>query len=425
MDDTIFALSSGQPPAGVAVIRLSGAQAGAALAALAGGLPVPRRASLRRLRDVDGSILDQALVLWLPGPGSVTGEDMAELHLHGGRAVVAVVSGALQNMPGLRPAKAGEFTHRAFARGRIDLAEAEGLADLLAAETELQRRSALSMAGGALSEQAAEWRDRALALSAMIEAALDFSDEGDVGDVPPAFHAMAASLADELKLWLARPRAEILREGYRVAIAGPPNAGKSTLFNALVESEAAIISPIAGTTRDALQRSVAMEGIAFCFVDTAGLRDTTSDPIEAIGIDRARGELQAADLVLWLGPQADLPEGAWDIEAQCDRPGQSTKRDAHHRLSALTGEGMEKLRHALVAMARQAMPKPGEAALNARQRGLVTEAAHALSAAAGEHDPLIAAEYLRATLSAFDRLTGRAATEDMLDTLFGRFCIGK
>jgi tRNA modification GTPase len=423
--ETIFALSSGQPPAGIGVIRLSGPDAGAALSRLAGSLPEPRRASLRTLRDTDGSILDQALILWLPGPATVTGEDMAELHVHGGRAVIAAVRAALALLPGLREAEAGEFTRRAFANGRLDLAEAEGLADLLGAETELQRRSALAMAGGSFSRQVDAWRDQLLILSATVEATLDFSDEGDVGDLPSEFAKQVAALEQQLADWLARPRAEVLREGFRVVIAGPANAGKSTLFNALVESEAAITSPMAGTTRDALMRPVAIAGVAFSFIDTAGLRAEPGDPIEAIGIQRALDQVEHADLVLWLGPEGQGPEHGWEIDAQCDRADVPRKSDPRHRISAVTGEGVSALKIDLADHARLAMPKPGDAALNDRQHGLLTTARSALREASLESDPLIAAEQLREARVAFDRLVGRAGTEEMLDTLFGRLCIGK
>lgn len=426
MSGTIFALSSGAPPAGVGVIRISGPAAGAALAALAGPLPPPRRAVLRRLHDAAGALLDQALVLWLPGPGSATGEDMAEVHCHGGRAVIAAIEAALGAMPGLRRAEPGEFTRRAFAHGRIDLAEAEGLADLLAAETELARTAALAMAGGALSRAVEDWRTRLLALSAEIEAVLDFSDEEDAADLPQCFTWNIAALAREIAAWLARPRAERLGEGFRVALAGPPNAGKSTLFNALVESEAAITSPVPGTTRDVLERSVAIAGVPFTFIDTAGLRATAeADAIEAIGIARARAALARADVVLWLGPEGEGPPGAWEIAAQADRPDFTPKRAARATLSAVSGAGLEALKQALVEEARAALPKPGEAALNARQHARLGEAAAALAAAQHLADPLLIAEELRRARLAFDRLVGRATTEDMLDALFGRFCIGK
>lgn len=426
---TIFALSSGAPPAGVGVIRVSGAQAGAALLALAGRVPPPRRASLARLRDSDGALLDEALVLWFPGPNTATGEDLAEFHCHGGRAVIAAVEAALAALPDTRRAEPGEFTRRAFANGRIDLAEAEGLGDLLAAETELQRAAALANAGGALSRQVEGWRERVLGLSAEVEGVLDFSDEEDSADLPECFTWNIAALAAEIGDWLARPRSERLGEGFRVVLAGPPNAGKSTLFNALVESEAAITSPLAGTTRDVIERSVAVAGVPFTFVDTAGLRQVEggaeADQIEAIGIDRALGELARADCVLWLGPEGEGPAGAWEIAAQADRDGFRPKASAGFTVSAATGEGVAALKKALLDRARDALPKPGEAALNARQHARLSEAAEAMEAARSLTDPLLVAEELRRARLAFDRLIGRATTEDMLDTLFGRFCIGK
>lgn len=424
--ETIFALSSGAPPAGIAVVRVSGPRAGDALRALAGSLPPGRRAAARTLRDGRGAVLDRALVLWLPGPGTATGEDVAELHLHGGRAVVSAVERALAGLPGLRAATPGEFTRRAFVNGRIDLAEAEGLAGLLEAETELQRRSAMALAEGALSQQVADWRDRVLALSAEVEAVLDFSDEEDAADLPVSFAENGARLAEELDQWLARPRAAVLREGYRVVLAGPPNAGKSTLFNMLVENEAAITSPIAGTTRDVLERSVAIAGIPFTFVDTAGLReDDGGDEIEAIGIARAQAQLARADLVLWLGEEGQGPAGAWEIDAKADDDARRVKGQGAIALSARTGFNLDVLRERLMMRARDAMPAPGEVALTERQSVLLGEARSALVDIRTIGDPLIAAEHLRIARSAFDRLTGRASTEDMLDALFGRFCIGK
>lgn len=422
--DTIFALSSGSPPAGIAVVRVSGLAAGSALEALAGRLPTPRRATAATLRDSAGDVLDRALVLWLPGPSTATGEDVAELHLHGGRAVVRAVEAALAGISGLRRAAAGEFTRRAFANGRIDLAEAEGLADLLEAETELQRRAALAVAVGRLSRQVSDWRDRVLALSAQVEAALDFADEEDVSELPPEFSETRDALACEIGEWLARPRSEVLREGFRVVLAGPPNAGKSSLFNALTESEAAITAPTAGTTRDVLERPVALAGVPFTFVDTAGLNEYGGDPIERIGIGRARGELERADLVLWLGAEGQGPAGAWEIAPMADLDDAPAKADPSARVSAKTGLGVNALKTSLAARARSAMPKLGEAALNARQHGLLSEAYSVLKRAA-EYDLLLVAERLRLARVAFDRLVGRASTEDMLDTLFGRFCIGK
>jgi tRNA modification GTPase len=372
-----------------------------------------------------GGVLDDGLVLWFPGPNTATGEDLAELHLHGGRAVIAAVEAALAALPGLRRAEPGEFTRRAFANGRIDLAEAEGLADLLAAETEIQRRAAVELAGGALSRAVEGWRERLLGLSAQLEAALDFEDEADVGPLPASFARGLDELAHALEAALAAPAAETLREGYRVALAGPPNAGKSTLFNALLESEAAITAPLAGTTRDVLERPVALGGLPFTFVDMAGLRDTGADAIEDQGIARAQGEIARADLVLWLGLEGQGPDKAWEIEPQCDRDERPAKRAPRHRVSAVTGQGLAALKRDLIEQARRVMPRPGQSALSRRQRLLLDEAAGALRQAARERDSLLVAEGLRQARLAFDRLVGRSATEDVLDALFGRFCIGK
>jgi tRNA modification GTPase len=429
--DTIFALSSGAPPAAIAVLRVSGAGAGPALQSLAGKLPTPRRAVVAALTDREGLLLDSALVLWLPGPRTATGEDCAELHLHGGRAVVAAVEAALAAIPGLRRADPGEFTRRAFANGRIDLAEAEGLADLLSAETELQRRGAMAIVGGEFSRVIADWRARVLGLSAALEAALDFAGDDDIeeagGGLPAGFVSGSRALADELAAWLARPRAEPLREGFRVVLAGPPNAGKSTLFNVLVDDEAAITAAEPGTTRDVLVRAVALRGVAFTFVDTAGLRGEGAGKIEQIGIMRARAEAERADLVLWLGPMGDGPAGAdlWEIAARCDLAGIDPKPGAKFRLSAVTGQGVPELRAALAEHALIALPVPGAVALNARQHRHVGEVGEALREAAAQLDPLLAAESLRQARVALDRLVGRTGTEDMLDALFGRFCIGK
>lgn len=423
--ETIVALSSGAPPAAIGVIRVSGPRAGVALEALGGSLPAPRRAAVRMLRNAAGAVLDEALVLWLPGPNNATGEDCVELHCHGGRAVIAAVENALLAIPGLRRAEPGEFTRRAFANGRMDLAQAEGLADLLFAETELQRQVLQAAAGGTLSEQFEDWRSRLLGLAAQVEAALDFDDEDDVGGLDGPFYAAVDTLRDEIGVWLARPKVERLRDGVRVVLAGPPNAGKSTLFNALLQSEAAITSPIAGTTRDVLERPVALAGIPFTLVDTAGLHEGGEDSIEAIGIDRARAALEQADIVLWLGPEGIGPARAWEVAAMADDPTHAAKRDPLVQLSARTGEGVAALIDMLVEAARQMLPKPGEAAVNARQHALLANAEEALSGITPDLDLLVLAERLRTARVAFDRLIGRATTEDMLDALFGRFCIGK
>lgn len=425
MSDTIFALSSGAPPAAIAVIRISGPDAGHALTALAGSRPEPRVATLRRLRDSSGETLDHALILWFAGPATVTGEDLAELHLHGGRAVVAAVEQALAAMPGLRRAQPGEFTRRAFASGRIDLAEAEGLADLLTAETQMQRRQALALAGGALSNQVVRWREQILEASAAVEAVLDFGDEDDVASSPLDLAPVLAGLIDEIGSMLAAPRVESLREGFRVALAGPPNAGKSSLFNLLVGEEAAITAPIAGTTRDVLVRPVSIDGVPFTFVDTAGLHEEAISSIEIEGIARARMELERADLLLWLGIEGEGPEAkVWEIESFADM-GPGNKPHARHRVSALNGIGLDDLRADLIAAARASLPKPGMVAINQRQHDLLEEGLLALDQSTHVTDPLIIAECLRSVRGVFDRLLGRSAPEDMLDALFGRFCIGK
>lgn len=425
MAETIFAVSSGAPPAAIGVIRISGRGAGAALHSLSGRKFAPRRASLAKLRDGAGSLLDEALVLWFPGPDTATGEDLAELHCHGGRAVLAAVEAALVGFEDLRLAEPGEFTRRAFANGRMDLAETEGLADLLLAETELQRASAIANAGGALSRQIEDWRGEVLRLSVQIEASLDFSDEDDVSELPDGFTWNIQTLADQVDEWLNRPQSEKLGQGFRVVLAGPPNAGKSTLFNTLIESEAAITSAIAGTTRDVIERSVGISGVPFVFIDTAGLREGSEDEIELIGIDRARGQLERADIVLWLGSEGLGPEGAWEIAARTDAPDYCPKHAPRTCVSAKTGEGVSELKSMLVDHARAFLPKPGEASLNTRQHAHLAEVATSLRAAIGQTDLLLIGEELRRARLAFDRLIGRATTEDMLDALFGRFCIGK
>lgn len=423
MNDTIFALSSGSPPAALAVVRISGPRADSALEALGGKLPEPRTATLATLRW-RGEPLDRALVLRFPGPHSATGEDVAELHLHGGRAVVAAVLEALAGQDGLRAAEPGEFTRRAFENGRIDLAEAEGLADLLAAETQSQRRAALAMAGGALSRKVEAWRQRLLALAAALEASLDFSDEGEVGEAwPPGWAEDVKALAAEMDSMLARPPAERLRDGIRVVIAGPPNAGKSSLLNMLADRDAAITSSAPGTTRDVIEVPTSIAGLPFLLIDTAGLRDS-ADEIEAIGVARGRQNLASADLVLWLGEPADAPDRARTllVQSKCDLPGPARESDV--RVSAATGEGLRALIEAMVARARTLLPAEGDLAVNARQReGIDASLRHLREVGGG--DMLIVAEALRQARVELDRVTGRAGVEDMLDILFGRFCIGK
>jgi tRNA modification GTPase len=422
--DTIYALSSGQPPAAIAIVRISGPEA---LAAFSGLNPValkPRRPSLVQLRS-GGDLLDTALALSFPGPHSVTGEDVVELHLHGGRAVVAAVLSALGRDPRLRAAEPGEFTRRAFANGRIDLAEAEGLADLLAAETEAQRRSAMLLAGGSLSREVHTWTAELLRLGAAIEALLDFSDEGDVDEgLPEAWRRDLADLAAEIEAALRRPSAERLRDGIRVVLAGPPNAGKSTLFNRLVGREAAITHEIAGTTRDLIEAPVAIAGVPFLLMDTAGLR-SSADEVEEIGVGRARNALDAADVVVWMGPPAEAPRSHDVIRVQSFADRQTFDNTAEYHVSGTSGQGVDELVRELVRRAATLLPATGEAALHERHRHALEDALGAIRTAAEADDLLIVAESLRRARAALDRVTGKAGVEDMLDTLFGRFCIGK
>src|SRR6516164_1013117 len=298
---TIFALSSGRLPAAIAVVRVSGPRAVEALMALARRMPAPREAMLARLRDPDGEAIDDALVLWFPGPRSETGEDTVEFHLHGGRAVVAAVVTVLGRLPGFRPAEPGEFTRRAFENGKLDLTGIEGLADLIGAETEAQRRQAFRQLRGFLGERAEEWRNRLIAAHALVEAIIDFPDEGDVPHdlVAPAL-AIARELHEEIGVLLAdQRRGERLREGPVVAIAGPVNVGKSSILNRLAGRPAAIVSPHAGTTRDVIEISLDLGGYPVTILDTAGIRDS-DDPVEHEGVRRARERAGAADLVLWV-----------------------------------------------------------------------------------------------------------------------------
>lgn len=428
MSETIYALSSGAPPAGIAVVRVSGAGAPAALAALAGKVPAPRRASVATFRHPNtGEILDRGLALLFPGPASATGEDVAELHLHGGRSVVGAVLEALTSLAGLREALPGEFTRRAFENGRIDLAEAEGLADLLLAETQSQRRAALALAGGALSRQVEQWQERILAVSAQVEAAIDFADEDDVVEqVSVAESPVLDAVVLELRASLDKPPAERLRDGIRVVIAGPPNSGKSSLLNWLAGRRAAITSAVAGTTRDLVEAPTAIGGAPFLLVDTAGLRDT-ADEVEAIGVARALETLAAADLILWLGSPADCPDPQRSIlvESKCDLNPAVANNAVDVRTSAETGEGMNQLVALLIERAKVLLPREGEVSINSRHRAILADCLSNLDEARSRTDLLLVAEDLRHARAALDRITGRAGVEEMLDSLFGRFCIGK
>ncbi|HWC94677.1 MAG TPA: tRNA uridine-5-carboxymethylaminomethyl(34) synthesis GTPase MnmE [Pseudolabrys sp.] len=488
--DTIFALSSGRGPAAIAVVRISGARAGAALKALTGKTPAPRAAALARIRDPQsGEPIDQALALWFPGPASETGEDVAELQLHGGRAVIAATLDALSRIDGLRPAEAGEFTRRAFENGKLDLTAVEGLADLVMAETQGQRRQALRQLEGALGNRAEDWRRRLIQALALVEARIDFSDEADVPEnlVAPAL-ALTRALAEEIGAVLGdEGRGERLRDGLVVAIAGPPNAGKSTLLNRIAKREAAIVSPYAGTTRDVIEVHLDLGGWPVTLLDTAGMREG-EDPVEMEGVRRARERAAAADLVLWLVDASEPAAGEnplaavlaaadagqqrgrpliWTLRNKIDVINQRvtnnecevivsnktesknspnnplktmvnkppTQRNEHSSdnndlrfdISAQTGAGIEALLTALAAQAERMLAGAESALLTReRHRRALQDALAALQRAlalSGREDLL--AEELRAAGQAVGRLTGRVDVEDVLDVIFRDFCIGK
>jgi tRNA modification GTPase len=430
--DTIVALSSGTGRAGVAVIRLSGSRVRFILETITAGVPSARMASLRRIRDAQGETLDSGLVLFFPGPQSFTGEDVAELQLHGSRAVLASVLAVLTAIPGVRLAEAGEFTRRAFEAGKLDLAAVEGLSDLIDSETEWQRKQALRQMDGILGTLAAGWRRDLIEAMALLAAELDFSDEGDVGG--PLIE-QAAGLARKTREELHRAlgsfqMGERVREGFVVVLAGPPNAGKSSLLNAIARRDVAIVSPVAGTTRDALEVRLDLAGIPVVLVDTAGLRDT-GDLVEAEGVRRARAHIDRADLVLMLRPidseadQSMCDQPALRIATKADLPGEAMGNEL--AVSAVTGAGLDELlREIHVRLSALGQNEP---ALLTRQRhrAAVSEAIAALNRALStryEHVELVA-EDLRLAVSALERLVGRIGVEDVLDQLFSGFCIGK
>lgn len=422
MTDTIFALSSGALPAAIAIVRLSGPCANEAATRLAGTLPPPRVASVRQLRGADGSIIDEALLLRFPAPRTATGEDLVEFHLHGGRAVVARLLWELGTLPHLREAEPGEFTRRALINGRLDLTQAEGLGDLLSAETEWQRRAAIENAGGAVSRKVEEWRDRLVALSAKAEAAIDYVGDEDETAIDVASIAKETqALSAEWRDWIARPSAETLQNGLRIVLAGPPNSGKSSLFNALVGSDRAIVTDVAGTTRDTIEARVDFGGIPTVVIDTAGLRQTT-DEVERIGIARAEAAGDSADILLWLGAPDDAPAGAILVHSRADARGAAPNGSI--AVTVRENGGVDELLEELKRRATQLLP-PGDAAtLNRRQRALLLEGADGLVVHHGD-DLLILAEALRQARSALDRITGRQSTDDVLDALFSTFCLGK
>jgi tRNA modification GTPase len=449
---TVFALSSGRPPAAVAVVRICGPQAGRALETLIGRVPPPRQAALARVREpASGEVIDEALALWFPSPRSETGEDMAELQLHGGHAVVGAVLEALGAVEGCRLAEPGEFTRRAFANGRLDLTEVEGLADLIAAETPAQRRQAYRQLKGLIGDRAETWRQQIIEALALVEARIDFSDEADVPEnlIGPALHAaqqlrsmIAASLADG-------GRGERLRDGLVVAIAGPPNAGKSALLNRLARREAAIVSPYPGTTRDVIEVHLDLGGYPVTLLDTAGIR-ASDDPVEQEGVRRATARAAMADLVLWVidgsaagGAATDIGESlfkseVWLIRNKADllvdKLGISCESGSvswgqEFTISATMGTGVEALVAALSGLAHGYFSATESALVTrARHRQALEQTVAALDRALAQgtsgHEELIAEE-LRAAATTLGRLTGRVDVEDILDVIFRDFCIGK
>ncbi|KIZ34398.1 MULTISPECIES: tRNA uridine-5-carboxymethylaminomethyl(34) synthesis GTPase MnmE [Rhodopseudomonas] len=457
-DHTIFALATGRPPTAIAIVRVSGPRAGCVLRTLSGHMPPPRVAARALLRDHNQELIDDGLVLWFPEPASATGEDVAEFHIHGGRAVLAALFAALASFDQVRPAEPGEFTRRGFENGKLDLTQAEGLDDLIHADTDRQRRQALRQLKGLLGDRARSWREQIIEASALIEAGIDFSDEGDVSAelMAPAL-ARIATLRDEIEEVLAaQGQSERLRDGLVVAIAGPPNVGKSTLINQLARREVAIVSPQAGTTRDIIEVQLDLGGYPVTVIDTAGIRDS-DDVVEQEGVRRAKARAAEADLVLWLS--ADDASGmtiegqapVWRVRNKIDLEGgksgdlgpenlaaklwqagggSAQERDAAvsvYRISARDGEGVPALVAGLERFA-EAFFGGAEGGLIGRERHrlLLRDAAASLqrSMAGGIGEEMVAEE-LRVAAAALGRLLGRVDVEDVLGAIFSRFCVGK
>lgn len=442
---TIFALASGAGRAAIAVLRISGPKAGEAVRLLSGPLPPPRHARLSALKHPEShEILDRGLVLWFPGPASLTGEDMAELHLHGGRAVIAAIVTVLDRLPDFRPAEPGEFTRRAFHNGKLDLTAAEGIADLVDAETEAQRRQAMRQLEGNFGRLLESWRERLVKALAYAEAAIDFAED-DPAVKGGAWRGEVAEVADEIgRLLDDERRGERLHDGFEVAIMGPPNAGKSSLLNKLTGRDAAIVSTRAGTTRDVIEVHLDLAGFPVILADTAGLRETR-DEIETEGVKRALARAEAADLRLAV---IDVSSGA-EIDSETKRIiGAQTIVVANKRdllaegdgrlekilalaprscaVSAKTGEGMPELLALIEAAAEESVGQLGNARITrARHRALLQECAAALGRFETARESELAAEDLRIAARALGRITGRVDVEDILDVIFRDFCIGK
>lgn len=428
--DTIFALSTASGRSGVAIIRVSGTDAGGALERLSGeAKPAVRLAALRRFRDASGEI-DRGLVLWFEGPASFTGEDSAEFHVHGGRAIVEAMLSALAAIPGLRPAEPGEFTRRAVENGKLDLTRAEALADLIDAETEGQRRQALRQYEGVLYELYESWRTRLIAAVAWAEAAIDFADEEIPEDAFGKARTAVGEIAEEIQGHLDdRHRGELVRDGLNITVIGNPNAGKSSLVNALAKRDVAIVSEVAGTTRDVIEVRLNLGGYLVTLADTAGLRET-SDAIESEGVRRALARAEAADLVILLQDGTAAKGAAFEgadlvVWNKADLPWPEPHEGL--KLSLKTGEGLDALLAALTAKVAQKLEAPAEAppVTRARHRHALEEAAVALVRAGAATEPELMAEDARLAMRAIGRITGKVDVEDLLDVIFRDFCIGK
>ncbi|MCW3781470.1 tRNA uridine-5-carboxymethylaminomethyl(34) synthesis GTPase MnmE [Defluviimonas salinarum] len=428
--DTIYALASARGKAGIAVIRISGPDAWPAVRFLAGSLPPPRRAGLRKLR-LDGEVIDEAMIVTYAAGASFTGEETAELQVHGATATVAAVLKALSERPGLRPADAGEFTRRALENGRLDLAQVEGLADLIEAETEAQRKQALRVLSGAVGARAEGWRRDLIRAAALLEATIDFADEDVPVDVTPEVLALIDAVAEELRREMRGfGAAERVREGFEVAIVGRPNAGKSTLLNALAGRDAAITSEVAGTTRDVIEVRMDLDGLAVTLLDTAGLRET-DDHVESIGVERALARARLADLRVFLVegeavPMIEpLPEDIV-VSAKADL---SAGGGSRMGVSGMTGQGVSEL---IAAISERLGKRAGSAGLITRERHrlAIERAVGSMESARdevrnGPDRAELAAENLRHAVRALDSLVGRVDVEDLLDEIFSSFCIGK
>ncbi len=436
MTDTIFALSSAPGRAGVAVVRVSGPAARNVVLTLTGAaVREPRKAVLRELTGADGQAIDQALVLWMPGPNSFTGEDVAEFHIHGGRAITAALLERIGALPGARPAEPGEFTRRAVENGKLDLTQAEAVMDLVDADTEAQRRQALTQHGGALGRLYDEWRARLIKALAWAEAEIDFSDEDLPGELVVRSRAEIIGIIERIQIHMQDSRrGEIVRDGIHLTVIGPPNAGKSSLINALAQRDVAIVSEIAGTTRDVIEVTLDIGGYAVTVADTAGLRET-ADAVESEGVRRALARAGASDATLLMldanaeSPFAGLLPGArekaaltiWNKADLRQPPADGLS------LSLKTGDGWDILLAAIQRIVADKAGYAGEALVitRARHRRALEDALAALRRAVGRTEAELFTEDLRLAVRAIGRITGRVDVEELLDVVFRDFCIGK